>query len=70
MAIRKVVQQAGPSLDRILKCSVFMADFSAWGAMNEVYTTYFDVPPARRAFGTSGLAPGVRLEIDCIAVAN
>jgi 2-iminobutanoate/2-iminopropanoate deaminase len=68
--IKSVVELAGSSMDRIVKCSVFMADISEWSAMNEVYTTYFDVPPARSAFGTSGLALGARVEIDCIAVVN
>jgi 2-iminobutanoate/2-iminopropanoate deaminase len=68
MIIRKVVELAGSSMDRIVKCSLVMADISEWSAMNEAYTTYFDVPPARSAFGASGLALGARVEIDCIAV--
>ena len=68
--IKSVVELAGSSMNRIVKCSVFLADISEWGAMNEVYTTYFDVPPARSAFGASGLALGARVEIDCIAVVN
>jgi enamine deaminase RidA (YjgF/YER057c/UK114 family) len=35
--------------------------------MNEVYRTYFKNPPARSALGTSGLALGARVEIECIA---
>jgi len=68
--IQSVLELAGSSMDRVVKCSVFMADISEWSAMNEVYTTYFDVPPARSAFGASGLALGARVEIDCIAVIN
>ena len=36
--------------------------------MNEIYTTYFVNKPARSALGTSGLALGARVEIECIAV--
>jgi 2-iminobutanoate/2-iminopropanoate deaminase len=68
--IKAAVELAGSSMDRIVKCSVFMADISEWAAMNEVYRTYFEVPPARSAFGANGLAIGARVEIDCIAVAN
>lgn len=68
--IKSVLELAGTSMDRVVKCSVFMADISEWSAMNEVYTTYFEVPPARSAFGASGLALGARVEIDCIAVIN
>ena len=39
-----------------------------WGAMNEVYRTYFKNPPARSAFGANGLALNARVEIDCIAI--
>lgn len=68
--IKTAVELAGSSMDRIVKCSVFLADVAEWGAMNEVYVTYFDVPPARSAFGANGLALGARVEIDCIAVAR
>jgi len=68
--IKAALELAGSSMDRIVKCSVFMADVAEWGAMNEVYVTYFDVPPARSAFGANGLALGARVEIDCIAVAR
>ena len=66
--VKATVESAGLSMDRIVKCSVFMADISEWGAMNEVYRTYFETPPARSAFGADGLALGARVEIDCIAI--
>ncbi len=66
--IKSVLELAGSSMDKIVKCSVFIADMTEWGAMNEVYRTYFTVPPARSAFGANGLALGARVEIDCIAV--
>ena len=47
---------------------MFLADIAEWGAMNEVYKTYFPTdPPARSALGTSGLALGARVEIECFA---
>ena len=58
------------SMDRIVKCTVFLADMAEWPAMNEVYVTFFDTPPARSAMGTSGLARNARTEIECIAVVN
>ena len=66
--IKSVLELAGSSMDKIVKCSVFIADMAEWGAMNEVYRTYFTVPPARSALGASGLALGARVEIECIAV--
>jgi reactive intermediate/imine deaminase len=68
--IKTAVELAGSSMDRIVKCSLFIADISDWGAVNEVYRTYFDVPPARSAFGANGLALGAKIEIDCIAIAK
>jgi 2-iminobutanoate/2-iminopropanoate deaminase len=67
--IRAALERHGSSLDRVVKCTVFMADISEWSAMNEVYATYFPGPkPARSAAGANGLALGARVEIECIAL--
>jgi len=66
--ISGVLQEFGSSMDDVVKCTVFLADMSEWGAMNEVYKTYFKNPPARSALGASGLALNARVEIECIAV--
>ncbi len=68
--IAAVLKQFGSSMDRVVKCTVFLADMSEWGAMNEVYRTFFPNPPARSALGVNGLALGARVEIECIAVVN
>ena len=65
--ISAVLKQFGSSMDEVVKCTVFLADMSEWGAMNEVYKTYFKNPPARSALGASGLALNARVEIECIA---
>jgi reactive intermediate/imine deaminase len=66
--IKDVLQKSGSSLDRVVKCTVFMADMREWPAMNEIYATYFrNHLPARSAFGSTGLALGARTEIECIA---
>ena len=66
--IKRVLEEFGSSMDQVVKCTVFLADMSEWGAMNRVYKTYFTNPPARSALGASGLALGARVEIECIAV--
>jgi 2-iminobutanoate/2-iminopropanoate deaminase len=66
--IRQVLETFGSSMDRVVKCTVFLADMAEWGAMNEVYRTYFENPPARSALGANGLALDARVEIECIAV--
>jgi 2-iminobutanoate/2-iminopropanoate deaminase len=69
--IRDALARVGSSLDRVVKCTVMMADMGEWPAMNAVYATYFPQRfPARSAFGASGLALGARVEIECIAVAS
>lgn len=68
--IKRVLEQFGSSMDEVVKCTVFLADMSEWGAMNEVYKTYFVNPPARSAMGVNGLALGARVEIECIAVSR
>ena len=68
--IAAVLEQFDSSLDNVVKCTVFLADIAEWGAMNEVYRTFFKNPPARSALGVSGLALGARVEIECIAVVN
>lgn len=66
--IKDVLEKSGSSLDRVVKCTVFMADMREWDAMNEVYTTFFPRhKPARSALGANGLALGARVEIECIA---
>ena len=66
--IKAVLEKHGSSLDKVVKCTVFMADIEEWKAMNEVYVTYFPNLPARSAFGGVELALDARLEIECIAV--
>jgi 2-iminobutanoate/2-iminopropanoate deaminase len=66
--IAAVLARHGSSLDRVVKCTVMLADIGEWGAMNEVYVEFFPQhKPARSAFGTTGLALGARLELECLA---
>jgi len=67
--IQATLQQAGATLDDVVKCTVFLADMQEWGAMNEVYRTGFARnKPARTAVGVTGLARNARVEIECVAV--
>ena len=67
--IREVLERHGSSMDRVIKVTVMLADMAEWPAMNRVYVEHFPTnKPARSAFGTSGLALGARLELECIAL--
>lgn len=69
--IKTLLEQNGSSLDQVVKCTVMLADISEWQDFNSVYVQYFpNEKPARSAFGTSGLALGARVEMECIAVIN
>ena len=68
--IETVLETFGSSMDKVVKCTVFLADMQEWPAMNAVYRSYFDNPPARSALGASGLALDARVEIECIAVVD
>jgi 2-iminobutanoate/2-iminopropanoate deaminase len=68
--ISATLEMFGSSMDRVVKCTVFLADISEWAAMNEVYVTFFPNKPARSALGANGLALGARTEIECIAVVD
>lgn len=68
--ILDVLERTGLSLDRVVKCTVMLADMREWPAMNAIYATYFPRhKPARSALGANGLALGARVEIECIAAA-
>ena len=66
--IKAVLERHGTSLDHVVKCTVFLADMKEWPAFNAVYRQYFPHHfPARSAFGTTGLAFGARVEVECVA---
>ena len=59
----------GSSWDRVVQCTVALADIKDWPAFNEVYRGYFRQHfPARMAYATGGLALGARAEVQCNAV--
>ncbi len=66
--ISATLEDFGSSMDKVVKCTVFLADIREWAAMNEIYTTFFPNKPARSAVGISGLGLSARVEIECIAV--
>ncbi len=69
--IKAVLDYAGSSMARIVKCTVFLRDLADYAIMNRVYASYFPTdPPARSTLGASGLALGAAVEIECIALAG
>jgi len=69
--IRASLQRHGSSMDRVVKCTVFLTDMAEWPKFNEIYRTFFTGSfPARSALGANGLAIGARVEVECIALAG
>jgi len=69
--LKAVLQAAGSSLDRVVKTTVFLKDMAEFPRMNETYSTYFPVnAPARSTVEAARLPRDVRVEIDCIAIAD
>ena len=62
------LKRHGSSMDRLVQCTVALADMADWPAFNEVYRGYFKEHfPARMAFGAGALALGARVEVQCNA---
>lgn len=67
--IGAALARGGSSFDRVVQCTVALADIKDWPAFNEVYRGYFRTHfPARMAYATSGLVFGARAEVQCNAL--
>jgi 2-iminobutanoate/2-iminopropanoate deaminase len=68
--LEAVLHEAGSSLEQVLRCDVFLADLSDFGAMNEAYGRFFPAssPPARVTVQAARLPKDARVEIAAIAV--
>ncbi len=66
--IKKNLELAGSSMDKVLKATVFLADINDYKAMNAVYLGAFGPEPPVRTTVAVAMLPGKsRVEIDVIA---
>ena len=66
--IQNILTAAGYTLNDVVKTTVLLADIADFGAMNEVYATFFNENrPARAAFAVKDLPRGALVEIEAIA---
>ena len=67
--IQRQLEAVGSSMDKVLKCNVYLNDLKDYAAMNEVFLGRFgDEPPVRTTIAAPGGIPGNSLvEIDVIA---
>ena len=67
--LRAILEEAGSSLDRLVKTTVYLQNLDDFAAMNEVYAKYVgDVPPARATVEVAKLPSGSLVEIEAIAL--
>jgi 2-iminobutanoate/2-iminopropanoate deaminase len=64
-----ILEEAGSGLGRLVKTTVFLADFGDFQAMNEVYARHAgDTPPARATVEVAALPSGAKVEIEAVAL--
>jgi len=66
--VRAVLEEAGLTMDHVVKTTVFMADMNDFADMNAVYAEFFSSPyPARSAVAVKTLPKGAMVEIEVVA---
>jgi 2-iminobutanoate/2-iminopropanoate deaminase len=67
--LKEELENAGSSMDKVLKCNVYLNDMKDYAGMNEVFKGAFgDEPPVRTTIAAAGGIPGNSLvEMDVIA---
>ena len=68
--LRAILEEAGSSLERLVKTTVFLQNLDDFGGMNEVYAANVGAtPPARSTVEVAKLPSGALVEIEAIALA-
>lgn len=66
--VKAILEQAGASMDNVVKTVVFLQDLKDFDQMNEVYATYFgDKAPARSCVQVARLPKDAKVEIEAVA---
>jgi 2-iminobutanoate/2-iminopropanoate deaminase len=67
--LRAILEEAGSSLDRLVKTTVFLQDLDDFGEMNEIYAAQVgSTPPARSTVEVAKLPSGALVEIEATAL--
>ena len=69
--IKAILEEAGTSLDKVIKTTVFIKDMNDFSSVNEVYGKYFiKNQPARSCVEVARLPKDCRVEIEVIAIVD
>ena len=67
--LRAILEEAGSSLDRLVKTTVFLQNLDDFAGMNEIYASHVgSTPPARSTVEVAKLPSGALVEIEAIAL--
>ena len=67
--LKAVAEEAGGSLDRIVRLGLYLTDLGEFAKVNAVMQEYFQAPfPARSTIEVSGLPKGAGFEVDAVMV--
>lgn len=68
--VRNIVQDAGFTMDDVVKVTIFLTDMKQFDQVNEVYTKFFvgQMLPARAVVGVAALPKDVNVEVEAVAV--
>lgn len=66
--VKAILEAAGSSMEKVIRCNVYLKDIGDFAAMNEVYARAFTAPyPARTTIQAGALPGGISVEIECVA---
>ncbi len=69
--IKTILEEAGSSMEAVVKTTVFLQDMAEFSQMNAVYAEFFtENPPARTTVQAAALPKNVRVEIEAIALSG
>ena len=69
--LKAVLNEAKLTFEHVVKTTIYLADMDLFGAVNDVYGSYFKGNyPARETVCVKALPKGVEVEISMIAVVN
>ncbi|MHA1753067.1 MAG: RidA family protein [Candidatus Helarchaeota archaeon] len=66
--LKKIIENAGLTMDNIVKTTVFLKNMDDFNKMNRIYRKFFKTePPARSCVEVSRLPLNIQIEIEAIA---
>lgn len=66
--LKIILEEAGSSMDKLIRVNVYLASIDDYPKFNEVYENFFTTDlPARTCLAVSGIPLGAKVEIDAVA---